>query len=257
MNFFIKLALVILIPSFITQADETKLKLASDEWCPFICIQGKQISHGFLVDASKDILKHANVNLTSLLLPLNRAMILAEQGKIDGIYAPTISDRFINSMPLTYSRACFFVNRQNKWRYTDIKDLSPVTVNVVDDYGYDGGPFDAFLSNAKKSKAANIIFRTGDIAAKTNVQLLLKQRIEILLEHEAVMSHLLTERNETHQIRKAGCLKHALPLVIGISNSHPNAKELIQTFNVGLTKLIESGRFTQLMETYHLTANQF
>ena len=104
------------------------VRLASDNWCPYICSDGRDITDGLLVDVAREALTHAGYQVEPALLPLNRAMFMLEKGRIEGLYAPKIDPRLANSRAVMESRACFYTLPNNSWRYDGLPSLGKVTV---------------------------------------------------------------------------------------------------------------------------------
>ncbi|TDR76625.1 transporter substrate-binding domain-containing protein [Paludibacterium purpuratum] len=227
------------------------VKIASDDWCPYICADHNKIVGGFLVDLTEQALALQQYELKSVFLPLNRAMIMAEEGLIDGVYAPALDNRLRLSKPMAYSRACFYTLKDNEWQYHDLKSLHDVTIGVIADYGYDGGPFDRLLA-APTSHGVLFDFNKGQTAGETNLSKLLTKRYPVMLEHQAVMDHLTDRLGVSSQIRKAGCLEQPLMLVIGIAKRNPAASNLIRAIDTGLDQLKASGQLDPLKKKYRL-----
>ncbi|MET3133679.1 polar amino acid transport system substrate-binding protein [Oxalobacteraceae bacterium GrIS 1.11] len=225
-----------------------KVKLASDDWCPYICSAEHRIVGGFLVELAEEILENRGYRLESILLPLNRAILMTEKGAIDGVYAPEIGAKLLMSVTLHVSRACFYTRADSKWRYSGIASLP--LVGVIRDYGYDGGPFDAYL--ASSASRSRLEFNMGATAGETNLRKMLKGRYPVALEHEAVVDYLIKAQalQAGQSVRKAGCLENRLPLLIGIGKNNPAAQELIEAINAGHKNLAASGELRRLKNKY-------
>lgn len=233
---------------------QKKVTLASDDWCPFVCGDGNKLISGFLVDTVEEILITAGYQPYSSLLPLNRAMIMATIGSIDGIYAPALNEPMHITKPLFVSKACFYTMKDSDWEYQGPEMLGDINkvISVIDAYGYDDGPFDAYVAAAQRIGSKNVKILTGDAAGERNVKMLLLKRVPIIIEHEMVMSYLLKLKGPLakDRVRIAGCLKKSLPLVIGFGKHNPIALELIQVINSGLDTLRNSGRMKVLKSKY-------
>lgn len=229
------------------------VRLASDNWCPYICAENSRITSGFLVELTGQILSSAGYRLESRLMPLNRAMKLTEEGEIDGVYAAPIDDRLILSQPLAFSRACFYTRQDSTWQYAGLASLRAVPLGVIADYGYDGGAFDAYLQAHKHDSPSLLDFNRGQTAGATNLGKLLTERYPVALEHEAVMSLLVQRKNSSPDlIRNAGCLEERLKLVIGIGKNNPRAPQLMHAIDTGMVKIRASGQLERLMKKYRI-----
>lgn len=231
---------------------QDRVRLASDEWCPFICARSGQVDKGLLIEMSEQILRRAGYQPESLLLPLNRAMLMAEEGQIEGVYAPAIDDRLIHSKPLFESRACFYALTDNPWQFAGLASLNGILVGAIADYGYDAGPFDEWIEARKRERSSGVHFSTGDTAGEKNIRMLLLGRLPVVIEHEAVAARLLAAQGNdaAAHVREAGCLPRALPLVIGLSKTSPITPRLVQAINAGIEDFRKTPAYTALARKY-------
>lgn len=230
----------------------TVVKLASDDWCPYVCTTDRHIAGGILVDLTEQILAASGYRPESVLLPLNRAMAMAESGELDGIYAPAADQRLSPSEPLLFSRACFYTRADSTWQYTGVDSLRTLRLGAIKDYGYDGGRFDDYLAAAGKRAAGGLELNVGVNASATNIKKMLRGRYPVAIEHEAVMNHLMhIQMAVPHEpIRQAGSLDRELPLVIGIGKNNPAAPDLMRAVNEGLKSVKASGALQRLKRRY-------
>lgn len=230
----------------------TVVKLASDDWCPYICTAEHRIVGGILVDLGEQILAASGYRQESVLLPLNRAMAMTESGALDGVYAPAVDRRLSLSEPLLFSRSCFYTRADSTWQYTGLDSLRALRLGAIKDYGYDGGPFDDYLAAAGKGAAGRLELNVGVNASETNIKKMLRGRYPVAIEHEAVMNYLIHVQTAVpHEpIRQAGCLDKKLPLVIGIGKNNPAAPELIRAVNDGIKSMKASGALQGLKKRY-------
>ncbi len=227
------------------------IRLASDDWCPFVCaVDGKLVS-GYLVELTERAMALEGNRVEPVLMPLNRAILQTARGDIEGVYAPPIDRRLHLSAPLAHSRACFYTRADDSWTYTSPSALKTLAVGVIDDYGYDDGPMDAYIA-ANRSKPFLIALAYGASAGTTNVQKLLGGRYRVVLEHEAVMVHLSTRIGVVNRIRQAGCLEHALPLTIGFSTQDMRAEHWIRALADGVHTMTVSGELKALQQRYDI-----
>ena len=230
-------------------------RLASDDWCPFICASHGQISGGYLVDLTTQALALSGVQVESLLLPLSRAVSETASGAIEGVYAPSSDPRLQLSVPLAHSRACFYTRAGAAWRYRGIDSLDPLRVGVIADYGYDDGEMDAYIAR-HRGHSERLAFAYGDAAGLTNLQKLLRGRFPVWLEHEAVAKQLVARLGAAGRVRQAGCLSQALPLTIGFSAHDARAARWLRALADGLRAMSASGQLAALRARYHLAPDE-
>lgn len=124
------------------------------------------------------------------------------------MYAPAADRRLRRSIPLAYSRACFNTRLGQGWHYQGPRSLSAVVVGVIEDYGYDNDVMDAYV-DVYHHDATRLQFAHGGDAGVTNLQKLLRERFDVLLEHEAVVNTMTRKLGLQTQIRVpcAGCAR--------------------------------------------------
>lgn len=229
------------------------VRLASDEWCPYVCAQQGRVQGGYLVEVTSRALATAGVSVQPLLLPLNRAIRQALAGGLEGVYAPPEDSRLRTSSVLGYSRSCFYTLKTSDWQYTDVWSLKGERLGVIGDYEYDNGPLDAYIvANTDDRKA--IDFSCGANAGMTNVKKLLSGRFPILLEHEQVMRRLLSQSGARHRVRSAGCLAQPFALRVGFSPTNPHSAYWIATLARGMKLLEKTGELEQIRVRYGIEA---
>lgn len=241
---------VLLLAAPLAQAGEP-VRLASDAWCPFVCTKGEQVAGGYLVDAAAEALASQGIDAVPVLMPLNRAMQEAVHGRIDGVYAPAIDARLRLSVPLAYSRACFYTLPDSAWSYRGLDSLAGLQLGIIDDYGYDDGPMDAYIGRYRQ-QPERLHFAYGQEAGLSNLRMLLRGRVPAVLEHEAVMARLAAGEQAARRLRRAGCLERRLPLTVGFAAGSPKAAAKLAALEAGLRQLEASGALQALRKRYQL-----
>lgn len=239
-----------LLAAPLAQAGEP-VRLASDAWCPFVCASGEHVAGGYLVDAAASALAAQGLQATPFLMPLNRAMRETMRGNIDGVYAPAVDARLRLSVPLAYSRACFYTLRHAMWRYSGMASLAGQQVGIIDDYGYDDGPMDDYIIRHRRQPGM-LVPAYGQAAGVSNLRMLLHGRVPVVLEHEAVMERLAAGEQAAGSLRRAGCLERKLPLTVGFGVDNPKAAAWQSALEAGLRQLEASGALQALRKRYQL-----
>lgn len=243
-------ALLLLSPPLWARADSL-VRLASDDWCPFICAAEGKINSGFLVDVSARAMALSGYRVEPVLRPLTRAIRETLDGNIEGVYAPPLDQRLGLSAPIAYSRACFYTRAGESWTYQGLASLSQRSIGVIADYAYDDGMMDAYIARHYRQPAL-IELAHGDTAGINNLQKLRKGRYHAMLEHEAVLAHLSQQLKVASQIRQAGCLEQALPLSIGFARQDGRTEAWLHALNEGMHQLEASGELKALRQHYGL-----
>jgi polar amino acid transport system substrate-binding protein len=184
-----------------------------------------------------------------VLLPLNRAIHLAASGEVDGVFAPPVDARLRLGATIAHSRACFYTRQDSAWTYRNLASLKAMRLGVIEDYGYDDGPMDAYIARNHKNGSA-LDFSYGANAGTTNLQKLIGGRFHVMLEHELVMQRLSKELLVATQFRQAGCLANALPLTVGFALNDRRSALWGQALSDGLKKLQGSAELAAIRERY-------
>lgn len=244
------LVLILGLFSLQTQAAE-QLRIASDDWCPYVCATEQQLTGGYLVELTRQAMATQGYRVEPVLLPLSRAMASADNGRVEGVYAPPMDARLLFSEPLAYSRACFYTRIGESWSYQGLDSLRELQLGVIPDYGYDAGPTDAYIRD-NQTNHSRISLSYGEKATTNNLQRLLGGRFPVLLEHAAVMQHLSDSLGVQHKIRRAGCLEQPLPLTIGFAKADTRTDAWLQALHRGLQQLSAAGELRELQRKYQL-----
>lgn len=229
------------------------VRLASDDWCPYVCASDGRIGGGYIVEVATRALGATGWQVEPLLLPLNRAMRQTVNGELDGVFAPPDDARLLLSPVLAYSRACFYVRAGSSWKFRALGSLKGVRVGVIGDYEYDNGPMDAYIvANLERRDAIDVSY--GASAVLTNIRKLLGERFDVLLEHDLVMRRAMQTAGVEGQLRQAGCLEQSFPLRIGFARGNPRSVQWLAALAEGMRKLERSGELAVLRERYGFPA---
>lgn len=227
------------------------LRLASDDWCPFVCAAAGKPIDGYLVETTARALQLGGYSGVAVLMPLNRAMLAAQSGAIQGVYAPPIDQRLRLSVPVYQSRACFYSLGGEQWTYGGVATLGGKVVGIIDDYGYDNGAMDAYIAQ-HRGRRDRLEIAYGDAAGAQNLHKLLRGRFGLVLEHEAVMARLLVREHAAARVRQAGCLEQPLPLTVGFAVTDPRSAAWSAALAEGLRQMEASGERQALLQRYGL-----
>lgn len=230
-----------------------QLTLASDDWCPFVCSKNGVIQGGYLVELSRQVLAQSNIQLRPVLQPYSSALRANMEGDIEGVFAPARDRRIRRSIPLGYSLACFYTRPDDGWTYQTPASLDSAAIGVVENYGYDDGTMDDYIARHRASPG-RLQFSEGATAGFMNVQKLLYGRVDVILEHEAVVTKMLQTLGAGPRLRKAGCLAQALPLTLGFSIRDQRSERWLQAVARGSNKLQGSAGIIALQQRYHIPA---
>lgn len=227
------------------------VRLASDEWCPYVCVENGRISGGFFVEVVQQAMRPAGYRIEPVLLPFTRAVNETISGHIDGLFSPSLDPRIIKSNPLFYSRSCFYTLKNQHWTYRGIDSLAAISLGVIHDYDYDDATLDAYIEKNHRNKA--LIDRAyGEFAGLGNLRKLLAGRFMVLVEDAAVMPALTRQLSAGELIRMAGCMETAAAVTVGFNIADPRSAAWIKALNAGVQQLEASGKLQALRLRYNI-----
>ena len=234
---------------------QTKIRIASDDWCPYVCVDNGQISGGFLVDVVTEAMKLRDIQVESVLVPFSRAMNEAKFGIVQGIYSPPNDPRLSMSASISYARSCFYTLADSTWFYKNLGSLQNITVGVIPDYNYDDATFDDYVLK-NRSNTLLIDMAYGEYAGVNNLKKLLAGRFRVMVEDEAVMATLIQKlpnnKKNRQAIKQAGCLENPINVRIGFSKNDNHVDEWVKALNAGLQQLESSGKLAVLQRRYQI-----
>ncbi|QQX80789.1 transporter substrate-binding domain-containing protein [Shewanella sp. KX20019] len=236
--------LVILSLSFPAQAEQ--IVIASDIWCPYICTDNS----GYLVELTQQAFLTVGVSAKFETLPFQRALRLAQRNQIHAVLA--VSPEHIEHFKLQtpnialgqYSND-FYVHSSNDWHYSTLSDLNGKAVASILGYDY-GDKINQYLKKSPFSYRAS-----GETPLKTNINLLKKYRVDVLLGNRYVVAHTAKSFGDFEDIKFAGSEGVSTPLYVGFS--HKDLQKNYQNrFAEGIENLKQSGQYQAILDKYHI-----
>ncbi|HEY9100680.1 substrate-binding periplasmic protein [Chitinimonas sp.] len=224
------------------------LTLATGEWPPYTSTGLKH--GGFATRIVREAFESEGLEVKVVYYPWARAVALAGQpdSGIDGVYPISHSSEretlFYFSRPVATGTNAFFHLRSRPFTWQSLADLSGVTIGANVGYSYG----DAF--QAAERKKALRVERVGDPA--TNFRKLLAGRLDLVLMNvdEAKYTLAMQFPADAWKVDFHPRVVVAQDDFLAVGRRHPRARELIETFNRGLTRLQEEGKLERyLMES--------
>ncbi len=234
---------------------QTTVRIASDDWCPYVCAENGQITGGFLVDVVTQAMQLRGIRVDSVLVPFSRAMNETANGNIQAIYSPPADPRLILSVPVIYARSCFYTLPDEPWTYRDLGSLNNTTLGAIADYNYDDSLLDDYIQrNRNNPQLVDMAY--GEFAGMNNIKKLLAKRFTVMVEDEAVITVLIQklQRNNDSKLalKQAGCLDNPIAVTIGFSRNDLHSDDWVKALNAGLRQLESSGRLAMLQRRYQI-----
>lgn len=242
-------------PFAVAEPENIPLKeivIAADEWCPYNCTPNSELP-GYMVEIAREALALAAPNqyqLTYIQLPWKRAMLMAKEGaqvhgiigaiasEAEGLYTPK------EEQGLMYAR--FFVKDDNPWQYFNTKQLldEKIRLGAIDGYDYE-----ASIAKFISENPQQVYLSIGDPALPKLVQLLNLNRIDALIEDQAVFWYnIKTLGFKASSYRVAGRVDAPEKLYLAF-----HSKKIADIVSKGTMMLRETGALERIIQKYNLT----
>jgi polar amino acid transport system substrate-binding protein len=251
---FVVVAAFATLPVF-AKTEKPRLIMVGDNWCPYNCAPDAN-RRGYMVDILERVLS-PHFELTYRLEPWTRAIKLVETNEAQLLIATpsTTANKIVTSVPLGVDRSCFFVRKDNPWRYKQISDLVSVRLGVVQDYSYDdNGPLDTLISQYRERKDPKLESAFGANAMQTNFLKLKGGRMDVLIENENVGNYIIQESKMQNSIGIANCITHHVSTThVAVASKRSDAKAIVMLINSGLRELRRTGELKNILKPYGMS----
>lgn len=237
----------------IKPAQAKTLTVVSDEWCPYIC--DDRVLPGFLVEIVKEIARDNALAVKFTLMPLARALNLAQKGQVDILLALTsqhIADLQLQQSQLSFGCLYndFYVRAGNPWRFQSIAHLSATLKDNAILGTINGYHYGEKLNQLLRSNTAHVFPASGNSPLAKQLKMLQMGRLDILLDSRFTVQYQLSTLTKS-SIIYAGSQGDLTPLFLGFSSLL--SKEQVQLFDNGLMTLRRSGKLDTILAKYALT----
>lgn len=225
-------------------------KVASDEWCPYICYEENK--PGILIEILNEIAKNDGFKIQFDFIPLARSLRLLQQSKLDMVLA--LTDDHIKEFNLKQSQQVyggwyndFYVRKSTQWKFTSIENLKLFieqgnTLGLINAYEYGKG-----IDQLKESSGRYIYTATGNTPLPNLLKMLSKRRIAVLLDSRFNVEYEIKDNN-IKNLQHVGTDGGFVPLYIGYAPK--TSKKHINALDKGLVKLRATGQLSNILKRY-------
>ncbi len=226
-----------------TYSETRHIVLATDNYPPHY---GSDLNNGgYFTEITKGAFRISGYTCDVKFIPWNRAKEMAKKGHYHGIMGMFYTEKrvqfFDYSKPVSASTTGFFVKKERTITYTDLKDLKPYKIGHVMGYHY-----------TEEFNSASYLKKVDSYNTETNIKLLMKDKIDIVLAAKSVVTHLMKntfhENPDMLKMLNPPLVKH--DMYISISKKKPHYHQIIVAFNTGLNDLKNDGRFDAIMKKH-------
>lgn len=251
MNQMIKVICLLFLLVFVNNIKAaSKIVLATDPWCPYICNENSE-KPGILIEVVKDAFTNSGYVVDFSTLSWARSIEQVRSGRIDGLvgtYQSDAPDFYYGKQHVMESEMCFFIQPGDNWSYKEPTSLKTRTTLLVNGYSY-GEKLDAYIAKNSKQGLRNMVFVAGKETMERRFQILQTSRANTLLEDKWVIAEALKQQSKPPKLRIAGCLA-AEKVFVGFSPNKATSPRLARILDKGVLRLIESGELSAIIAKY-------
>jgi polar amino acid transport system substrate-binding protein len=230
------------------------ITIAGDNWCPINCSTIDK-DKGYMIDVAELIFKQHGYQLKYIEMPWTRAVELARAGEIDGIVGAFEGDApdfvFPEEALLNISPNNLFTLAASSYQYQALPSLQNLTLGTIKGYDY-GESLNEYISKNKdvNTNAINEIY--GNDAVKRNIELLLRERIDVFAESSAVFWYQVTTMGIADKFKMVGRVSAEQPCYIAFTPELSTSSELAKTLTNGLRSKALAPQIKELATKYGL-----
>jgi polar amino acid transport system substrate-binding protein len=177
-----------------------------------------------------------------------------ESGEAQVLIATPATDgkKLVSSVALGMDRSCFFVQKDNPWRYNGLDDLKNIRLGVIQDYNYDdNGPMDRLIATYRKRKDTRLEIAVGEDALASNFRKLRAGRMDVVVENENVGRFMIQQLKLQDTIVFANCANHHIATThVAVSLKRADAKQILAVIDTGLAELRRTGELNKILQPY-------
>lgn len=246
------LLLALLSIACITSARAEKLIIAADPWCPFNCQSSSELP-GFMVEVAQRIFAEHGHEVQYVEMNWARAIQEGRKGHINaiiGAFRGDAPDFVFPEQELALLGNTFFVHIDSEWRYTGLDSLKTVQLGAIS--GYDYG--DELRGYIQESGSARITLLGGsDHPLKRGIQMLERQRIDVLVEADPVFWYIANRQGLKHHFKVAGRGSEQMKSYLAFSPALDSSRLYAKLLSDGISRLRASGELSDILLKYGLT----
>lgn len=246
------LALSSLLMFYSVHTQAESLLFTTEDWRPFVFADANNVQAqmpGFSVEIVNAAFRNMGYSIDYQPKPFKRQIKETQSGKYAGIVGLLASD----APNLVYPkegvgeiRNCFYVGKHSRWHYEQPESLRQVVLGVVGGYTY--GVIDSHIWQYRDSQIY-VYSGDNDKALSRLTELLQAERINVVVEDEAVMEFYLIQSGQKDSVKQVGCLE-AQPAMVGFTPKDSRAQQWADEFDIQLDSMRKSGELRRILSKY-------
>lgn len=226
--------------------------LVADEWPPFNATPGAS-EEGFLVDVARAVFEKKGIQVSYKLIPWRRAVELTRMATYNGLIGASKTDApdfIFPSEELSRNVIAFYVRKDASWLFNQRRDIENVSLGVIAGYDYRKWLLDYI--EAHKNEPRKIQVMTGHQPLQRNILKLLNNRIDAIVDNEAVILNVARRMGVNDQIKPAGYGSEVAYIYIAFSPKRADSQRYAQLLSEGIVQLRLNGQLAEILSKYGL-----
>ncbi len=227
---FIRILFVIILVSASLNcvAQNTIVLAVEDSWPPYANEDGSGISKEIIQSAYNSV----NVKVEFIVVPYVRALLMAENGAVDGAFNVTKQKSTIDILnfgeaPILQASASFYYHKDSTMNFNSVNDIpKEVTVGVI--IGYEYG------DNYQKNKDKFVEVKVSK--QEQLIKLLMNKRIDMAIMFDDVAKAKLSKMGLTQHDIKKGEINHISDIYVAFSKKK-NTRVAMELLDQGLVNI--------------------
>lgn len=228
------------------------ITLVADEWPPFNATPGAS-EEGFLVDVARAVFTENGIQVSYKLIPWRRAVELTRIGTYNGLIGASKTDApdfIFPSEELARNVIAFYVRKDSSWLFNQQGDVENVSLGVIAGYDYRQWLLDYI--EVHKNEPRKIQVMTGQQPLQRNILKLLSNRIDAIVDNEAVIINIARRMGVIDKIKPAGYGSEIAYIYIAFSPQHVDSQRYARLMSEGIAQLRINGQLAKILSKYGL-----
>lgn len=236
-----KIALFILLLCMTTQINAKTLKVAIDNWTPFVYFENDK-PKGLTIDIFNKLTKELNIDIEFIQIPWARALSMMKKGEIDAMGNLSYSKertKYIQYIqpPFYKLKTTFYTLKGNEKLISSYEDLHNHILLTAKGYLY-FPKFDTDVKIHKEEIQYRMEKNSMIIEEELMLRMLLAKKVQVIISSNAIMDYLIEKGSYNNLVKKANYDPlHSDLIHIGISKHSPFFKD-INKINAAMKKIL-------------------
>ena len=224
-------------------SQDKTLNFGTVNWQPYFAESLE--NGGVMTEITTEAFKRTGWDYNLKFMNWNRAMGLAEKGKLDGVQGAYYNDErakiFMYTDEITSANIVIFQKKGAGISYNSLEDLKGYTFGILRGWAY---PEDFVKAEYLEKEETD--------KPEANILKLLKGRVDLIVGDKLVTQDFANEYypDQADRIEALEPPLEEKPLHVIVTKKLPNHADIVRDFNKGLKMLKEDGTFDKIMKKH-------